>query len=55
MRSGFDRNRLFPGVGWRLGQSGNSLEIGYLNQYIDSTTENNLMQHILSLNFFLNY
>ena len=53
--SGFDRNRLFLGVGWRLGKSGNSLEIGYLNQYIDKTTGNDLMEHILSLNFFLNY
>lgn len=54
-RSGFDRNRLFLGVGWRLGQSSNSLEIGYLNQYIDSASGNDLMEHILSLNLFLNY
>jgi hypothetical protein len=53
--SGFDRNRLFLGVGWRLGQSGHSMEIGYLNQYIDSASGNDLMEHILSLNVFLNY
>ncbi len=54
-RSGFDRNRLFLGVGWRLGKSRHSLEIGYLNQYIDSTFASDLMEHILSLNLFLNY
>ena len=53
--SGFDRNRLFLGVGWRLGNSGNNLEIGYLNQYVDKGAGDNLMEHILSLNFFLNY
>ncbi len=53
--SGFDRNRLFLGVGWRLGKNGNSVEIGYLNQYIDKTTGNDLMEHILSLNFFANF
>ena len=54
-RSGFDRNRLFLGVGWRLGNSYHSIEIGYLNQYIDSASGNDLMEHILSLNVFLNY
>ncbi len=53
--SGFDRNRLFLGVGWRLGKRRHSIEIGYLNQYIDNTSGNDLMEHILSLNFFLNY
>jgi hypothetical protein len=53
--SGFDRNRLFLGVGWRLGESGNSLEIGYLNQYVEKDSADNLMEHILSLNFFLNF
>ena len=54
-RSGFDRNRLFLGVGWRLGNSGHSMEIGYLNQYTDAASGNDLMEHILSLNVFLNY
>ena len=54
-RSGFDRNRLFLGVGWRLGKSGHSMEIGYLNQYIDSASGNDLMEHILSLNLFMNF
>jgi len=53
--SGFDRNRLVLGVGWRLGNSGNNLEIGYLNQYVDKGAGDNLMEHILSLNLFLNY
>ena len=53
--SGFDRNRLFLGLGWRLGKSGHSMEVGYLNQYIDSASGNDLMEHILSLNLFLNY
>jgi hypothetical protein len=53
--SGFDRNRLFLGVGWRLGESGNSLEIGYLNQFIDSASGTDQMEHILSFNLFLNY
>ena len=53
--SGFDRNRLFLGLGWRLGKSGSSLEIGYLNQYVDMNSADNLIEHILSLNFFLNY
>jgi hypothetical protein len=54
-RSGFDRNRLFLGVGWHVGESRHSIEIGYLNQYIDNASGNDLMEHILSLNFFLNY
>ena len=54
-RNGFDRNRLFLGVGWRLGQSGHSMEIGYLNQYTDAASGNDLMEHILSLNVFMNY
>jgi len=54
-RSGFDRNRLFLGVGWRLGNSGHSMEIGYLNQFTDAASGKDLMEHILSLNVFLNY
>ena len=54
-RSGFDRNRLFLGVGWRLGKSGHNVEIGYLNQYTDAASGNDLMEHILSLNLFMNY
>jgi hypothetical protein len=42
-------------TGWRLGNSGHSMEIGYLNQYTDAASGNYLMEHILSLNLFMNY
>lgn len=51
--SGLDQNRAFLGIGSKLNQY-TRVEIGYLNQFIDSSP-NNQMNHILSLNLFLNF
>lgn len=54
-RIGFAQNRLFLGVGIKLGESRRTkLEVGYLNQRIDGVT-NDRMNHILSINLFLNF
>lgn len=50
-RQGFDQNRGFAGLGYRWHPS-ILTEIGYLNQYIN-TTNTDLMNHILSINVFL--
>jgi hypothetical protein len=52
--SGFDQNRAFVGVGWKL-QTNSRLrtEIGYLNQVIDRPSGTDRVNHILSINFYL--
>lgn len=54
-RTGFDQNRAFVGFGWRCDPDSpkSRVEIGYLNQYIDSTAGDNRMNHLLSVNLFL--
>lgn len=52
--SGLDQTRLFAGLGREIA-SGIRLEGGYLNQYINSSRGDNRMNHILSLNLFLNF
>ena len=52
--AGFDQNRLFIGGGFR--RCPNSLvrvEVGYLNQYIYRPAGDDLVNHMISVNFFL--
>lgn len=54
-RRGFRQNRAFAGLGARLDPDKHiSVEAGYLNQWIDRRNEDKL-NHVLSLNLFLNY
>lgn len=54
-RSGFRQNRAFAGLGFRLDPGKHiSFEAGYLNQWFDRRKEDR-MNHVLSLNLFLNY
>ena len=52
-RQGFDQNRGFAGIGYRW-QPHILTEIGYLNQYVN-LRNTDLMNHILSLNLFLDF
>ena len=52
-RQGFDQNRGFAGIGYRW-QSHILTEIGYLNQFVN-TANTDRMNHILSLNLFLDF
>ncbi len=56
VRSGFDQNWAFAGIGYRLNKSA-TVEIGYQNQYINrpKNPRPDLMNHILSVNMFLNF
>ncbi len=54
-RSGLRQNRAFAGLGFFLDDAHHhSLEIGYLNQWIDRPDEDRL-NHILSINLFSNF
>ena len=54
-RAGFRQNRAFLGLGVYLDSAHkNAIEVGYLNQWIDKTTEDG-MNHILSISLFLNF
>lgn len=51
--TGFDQNRLFIGIGIKNQFSSRGrLEIGYLNQAINTIGPENRVNHILSLNYF---
>jgi hypothetical protein len=51
--AGFDQNRAFLGVGYRrCPHDPIRTEIGYLNQLINASGRDDLMNHILSVNFF---
>lgn len=51
--AGFDQNRAFLGVGYRRSPDEPiRVEIGYLNQFINSQGGEDQMNHILSTNFF---
>jgi hypothetical protein len=52
-RQGFDQNRGFAGIGYRWTPV-ILTEVGYLNQYIN-TANTDRMNHILSLNLFLDF
>ncbi len=54
-RKGFDQNRAFIGMGYDFDKEIKT-EIGYMNQYINRPhTSINRNDHILSINFYLNY
>jgi hypothetical protein len=51
--SGFDQNRAFVGLGWKPHSDSTwRVEVGYLNQFIDRRTSDDLSNHLLSINFF---
>jgi|SRR5687768_412419 hypothetical protein len=52
-RRGLDNNRFFTGLGYAFNKNV-STEIGYMNHYIIRRGAN-LMDHVLSVNLFLNY
>jgi hypothetical protein len=52
-RDGFDQNRAFLGFGWRPEpESTWRVETGYLHQFIDRPLQDDLSNHILSINLF---
>jgi hypothetical protein len=54
-RQGFRQNRVFAGLGWFLDPARrHSIEVGYLNQWIDRADEDRL-NHVLSINFFMTF
>jgi len=55
-QSGFDQNRAFGGFAYRFSPMVTA-EVGYLNQYLNrrNTSRPDSMQHILSVNLFLNF
>jgi hypothetical protein len=53
-RAGFDQNRFFAGLSWQF-VPGRSVEVGYLNQFIQKSGPENLMNNILSINFLVNF
>jgi len=52
--AGFDQLRLFAGIGREIAR-GVRFEGGYLNQYIRSPRGSDRANHILSINFFLDF
>jgi hypothetical protein len=56
IQAGFDQNRFFSGIAYKFSPVVTG-EIGYLNQYINRVANPipDQMQHILSVNLFLNY
>ncbi len=54
--SGLDRNRIFVGIGWNPETVDYfKAEVGYLNQFIYNESGDDRMDHLLSLNVFLNF
>jgi hypothetical protein len=54
-RAGFRQNRAFVGPGWFLGEAKKaSIEVGYLNQWVDRPGEDKL-NHCLSIWLFVNF
>ena len=53
-RAGFDQNRFFVGLSWQF-VPGRSVEVGYLNQFIEKSGPENLINNILSINFLVNF
>lgn len=55
-RSGFNQNRAFAGLGYPINRN-QSLEIGYMNQYINrpDNPRPDQMLHVLSITLLLNY
>lgn len=53
-QAGFDQNRLFIGLNYRLNPS-LAYEVGYQNQYIHRRTNNNISNHILFFGIQTNF
>ena len=51
-RAGFDQNRLFVGLAWQF-VKGRTIEVGYLNQFIERNGKDNLMNNLLSINLLV--
>jgi len=53
--TGFNQNRAFFGFGWKPcpEETKSRIEIGYLNQFIESRSGRDRMNHLLAVNFFL--
>nr|WP_305908610.1 DUF2490 domain-containing protein [Methylomarinum sp. Ch1-1]MDP4521454.1 DUF2490 domain-containing protein [Methylomarinum sp. Ch1-1] len=52
--NGFDQNRAFVGLGFQMDKQVRT-EFGYINQYIRKPSANDAMNHIISLNVFMNF
>ena len=50
---GFDQNRVFVGAGYNF-DSTYRAEIGYMNQYVNRGLVDDLINHQLSLNLYVN-
>ena len=54
--SGLDRNRIFVGLGWNPSSVRYfKAEVGYLNQFIYNASGTDRIDHLLSVNVFLNF
>jgi hypothetical protein len=54
-RDGFDQNRVFVGFGWKPNlESTWRIETGYVHQFVDRRGQDDLSNHILSINLFWN-
>ena len=50
---GFDQNRLFLGLGFKVDPSScYRVEVGYLNQFLDRPTTDDLSNHLVAINFY---
>ena len=58
-RSGVSQNRMFAGLGWKFGSRPSSgpltVEVGYLNQFVRKRSADDELNHILSINLFVNF
>lgn len=53
--AGFDQNRFFIGMAWKLlPKLGTTLEIGYMNQYIDAPSGPNQLNHLVTATIAFN-
>jgi hypothetical protein len=54
-RDGFDQNRVFLGFGWKPNlETTWRIETGYVHQFVDRRSQDDLSNHILSINLFWN-
>ena len=54
--SGFAQNRFFAGLAWKFDpQWHTTVEVGYLNQFLRDRSDDDSMNHILSMNLFLDF
>ena len=53
VNAGFDQNRFFIGMGWRVDQEAHAtFELGYMNQFVKNASRPNSVNHIISLWMF---